>query len=121
MKRILTVAVTILLAGAILAAWLHFRVNTVVISDVSKGASLNLRKKASKGNVHSLELRITGTIDGPAEILLTADRETLHRAQLNGSEGMNWTGDCYSDEVQVQYSPNGVTTGRLQLDYSFRD
>jgi hypothetical protein len=121
MKRTLTFAVPVILAGAVIAAWLHFRVDKLVIPDASKRAVLKLRKKSTQRYIHSLELKISGTIDGSAAILVAADGETLHRAQLEGSEGMYWTGDCYSDEVEVQYSPTGVTTGRLQIDYSFRD
>lgn len=60
-------------------------------------------------------MRVVGRIDGTAQI----SGAPLPARRVSGSFELTHTGDYYSTNLLLQYSPVGVRSGRVRVDYEF--
>jgi hypothetical protein len=90
-------------------------------ADVTKPATIILKKNAEQGAVHSLSVVGSGELDGNAEITLILNGEPYKTETLSGKVDFRWRGDWYSDQAEIRYTPASVTGGSLKLKYEFND
>lgn len=91
------------------------------IKNVTKNETINLKKGPNKGNIHALSISGSGNIDGTAEISLILNEKPYKHETISGSFNFKWSGDWYSNEAKVQYSPHAVSKGTITIRYKFHD
>jgi len=115
MKNSLSFILLILLAGCDVVSRSH------VLADVTKSEVITLMKKPRQGAIHSFSITGTGNIEGSAEISLMLNGKPYKTEILYGRVDFQWSGDWYSDEARIIYTPKSVSGGNLKLKYKFRD
>lgn len=94
---------------------------TYEVSDVTQPETIVLEKESKQGKIHSWSVVGDGKIDGDAEIVLMLNGEPYQTEKLSGAVDFQWSGDWYSDEAAIMYTPTSVTDGSLSLNYKFND
>ena len=91
------------------------------IADVTKPETITLQKVRSQGNIHSITVVGKGHLDGSATIVLILNRKPYKTESLSGDVGFSWGGDWYSESAKIEYQPSSVKSGKLSLQYKFKD
>jgi hypothetical protein len=76
----------------------------------------------SKEPTHSLELEISGDINGEAKFTISHSDTSIHFRGYElkkDSIGYKYDGDWYQNHVIVTYEPENVTSGNLLITYKF--
>jgi hypothetical protein len=96
---------------------------THALVDVTKPAKVSLAKRPGQGNIHALHLRVEGDIDGGATLAFRHPGEPSPRTfTISGKTSRElFSSDWYADTVELEYTPSGVTRGRLSFHYRFSD
>jgi hypothetical protein len=94
---------------------------TYDLSDATQAETIILEKESKQGYIHSWSVAGDGNIDGEAEIVLMLNGNPYHTEKLSGAVDFEWSGDWYSDEAEIIYTPTSITGGSLSLSYKFND
>ena len=95
--------------------------STESIADVRAPHILWLHAPAGKSKIVGLEVHVTGTIQGDADISLMLNGAPYRPEHLSGAVSFDWGGDWYSTEAEVRYTPQLVSEGKLSLRVRFRE
>ena len=88
------------------------------ISNVTESQTLILKNK-NEGNVHSINIRGTGYINGNAQIILILNEKPYKTENISGNVNFKWDGDWYSNNATIIYTATNVTEGNLSIEYNF--
>ncbi len=97
----------------------------VAVPQVSRAETLVLRVPShwdKDRSVTNLWIRVSGEIDGSAEIELLFPSPTTNRTkpqQLSGPFHFIWKGDWYTPRAEIRYTPAGTTKGQVNIDSQF--
>lgn len=92
------------------------------IIDPSKKETIILRKKESQNNIHSIQIKIFGKIDGKSTIsILLNDKKIYKTTEVSDDFEFNWSGDWYNDTIEIVYEPENVKEGIIIIKYEFKD
>jgi hypothetical protein len=91
------------------------------IADVTKPEAITIKKDNSQGNIHRLQVVGKGYIEGTANIVLIENGKPYKSESLSGEVNFVWDGDWYYVSAQIEYDPNLVKSGTLDLEYKFYD
>ncbi len=89
------------------------------LPDVTKPDTVTLMKNPGQGPIHSLTVTGLGEIDGDAVIILMLNGGPYKTEPLSGTVDFKWSGDWYSDQAEIRYTPTSVKGGKLRLRYRF--
>jgi len=92
---------------------------SMAIRDVSKAETLKLGGQLGLGSTHSLTIRVRGVLDGTATIAHPFALQGESPTTISGAVEQEWSGDLYSDSVEIRYSPQDVRGGNLRVTYQF--
>lgn len=104
----------IVISSVLVGCWNDYQVKT--ISDVTKKQTIILGT-AQKGNVYSITIIGKGYIDG--EALITSPEGSLIYQKISGKVNFKVESDYYSPSVGIEYTPESVKSGNLQLQFQF--
>ena len=91
------------------------------ITDLKKSHVLLLHKIPSQKNVYSMGIHCYGKLDGEAELVLMLNGAQYKIERLKGKVNFTWSGDWYSDSMELRYQPGIVSAGQLFIEYTFTD
>jgi hypothetical protein len=91
----------------------------VIIADASKSTVLKIRAEPGKGNVVTIGIRGSGSVEGKSRITLILNDRPEKSADLSGRVSFEWIDDWYSPEAEVRYDSSGARSGRLRIQYRF--
>ncbi len=94
---------------------------TYEIPDVAQSQTIILEKEPAQENIYSWSVIAKGNLVGEAEISVILDGEPYQTEFLSGEVDFQWSGDWYSDQAEILYTPTSVTDGTLSLEYRFYD
>jgi hypothetical protein len=90
---------------------------TTQIPDVTKPATLTLTPAPGQGAlVHSISVCIRGKIDGSADFFGTE----LGTNHVGTDFEIRQSCDYYATNYVIRYVPNGVSAGKVTIEYEFR-
>jgi hypothetical protein len=99
-------------------AW-HVSWQTAHIPDVAQPADLVMTARYGDGwpmsSVNGLSLRVTGEIDGEAEVWTADGSPRLVSGRVDLLVGHDW----FQPTCHLHYRPKGVTKGKLIVRYQF--
>ncbi|MGV3756003.1 MAG: hypothetical protein ACO1QS_11525 [Verrucomicrobiota bacterium] len=106
-----------LVSLAVLAIWLFVRPQRYHITDVTKPQTIVLQAPHGASYIQAISIRLKGTIDGAA--LITAG---FPSRELSGDFNLHFgASDCYTTNFVLEYTPKGVSRGRVTIHYKFLD
>lgn len=91
---------------------------SIQVPDATKPATLTLSigRLQKKDQVHGLDFRIHGQVDGVAFL----SSSTIITQRVSGSFDIKFNGDYFSTNCVIEYSPQGVRSGSVSVSYAFR-
>ena len=90
----------------------------VIIDNVSESQAIKLTNN-KKGNVHSINIRFSGHIQGNAQVQLMLNGNPYKTENIKGKVHLKWGGDWYSDNAIIKYTATNVTNGKILIEYKF--
>lgn len=117
MKKIFSITCLIALLCLLGSCSTSYR--TVQIKDVSKPEQITLSKAPLQGSIYSINIQVTGKLDGTANIGLTMNGKPYLSEKMHNSVNFQWEYDWYSDVAVIQYKPIDVKSGKLTISYRF--
>jgi hypothetical protein len=106
-----------LLGLVVLALWLLVRPQRYRITDVTKPQSIVLQAPPGASRIQAITIRVKGTIDGTA--LITAGYPSR---EVSGDFNLHFgASDCYTTNYVLEYTPKGVSRGKVTIYYKFLD
>ena len=94
---------------------------TYTINDPTQDEIITLTKMPEQDGIYSWTVKFTGEIEGEATISVMLNEEPYLTEELSGEVDFQWSGDWYSDQAEILYTPTSVTDGTLSLEYRFYD
>lgn len=91
------------------------------ITDIQKPQAITLYKKVNQRGVYAMGIQGSGNLIGNAQLILMLNDQPYKTEQLNGKISFTWSGDWYSDSMEVRYQPGKVESGNLDIEYAFYD
>ncbi len=89
------------------------------IKRIKQQQEIILKNNGNK-NVHALNIKINGHIDGDASIYLMLNKKPYKIKHISGDVDYIWSGDWYDNKAIIIYKPKNVTNGNLHIYYGFR-
>ncbi len=89
------------------------------IKDLQKPRVINLHKKPNQGTICSMGIRVSGMVNGEAQITLMLNETPYKTTKMNGTVNFTWGGDWYSNSMELHYQPLKVDSGSLTIEYHF--
>jgi hypothetical protein len=90
-----------------------------IVTDVTKEQLITLSKSKSNKTINRMKVHVTGYIDGEAQIYIILNDKPYKTEEISGDVNFKWTGDWYSDIMEIKYKPSSVNGGKLNLQYLF--
>jgi hypothetical protein len=91
------------------------------IADAKKPQVLILQKKPGQKNIVSMGIHCYGKLEGEAQLVLMLNGAPCKTEHMNGRVSFKWGGDWYSDSMEARYQPNNITSGQINIEYTFSD
>ena len=89
------------------------------VADVQTPQVIMLKKEPSAGNVHGIDIRVRGNLDGEAHVSLMLNGNPYKTERVTDKTSFSWSGDWYSDTAEIRYEPINVKSGTLIVEYQF--
>lgn len=116
--------VTFIVVIGFIALFQRFGVNSSVTVELVPDSSsqvIRLEKRPGQGDVYSLWVRVSGGIDGRADLSLMVDGQAYRTETLSGAVDFEWSQDWYSESAEIHCNLLDGSGGRLGVEYRFRD
>ena len=91
----------------------------IKVSDVRHDEVIKIEKIKGGPSTASIFIKGTGEIEGQATISLMMHGKPYRQEILSGKVDFIWSAEWYSDSAKIVYSANGVSSGKLLLNYQF--
>jgi hypothetical protein len=92
---------------------------SVKLDDLTRSSEIVLKAPNGETAIVGLEVIGSGQVDGNARVELMLDGRVQEAALLQGPVEFRWSGDWYSPEALVRYTPGSATSGSVKLSYRF--
>jgi len=123
MKKILSILVLLFIGLYYIDTQTHWITNrTYKIDDVSKKETILLYKMKVQEHVYGFFVQIRGHIDGSAKFKFynSSGKGFFYKYKtVSGDVDIRWSGDWYTETIEMEYLPIDVKGGELSLEYSF--
>ena len=95
--------------------------NSIVLQDIDQKQIVKLTQIHREKSVYALSIRITGHLEGKAEIQLADREKTIGEPKtLSGDVHLQLKNDWYGNTCLIHYSPEAVKSGSLKIQYEFK-
>jgi hypothetical protein len=118
-RWLLLVLAAMLMVSAVCGGMFYsvFHWRSVEVPDVTQEADLPISARPfdGLGFISILSIRVTGEIDGEAEVWTDYAPHQQIRGQVDWQVGHDW----FDPTSHIHYRPRGVTSGKLRVYYLF--
>lgn len=111
-------ALALAASSLVLGACARFDQSTT-FADVMRPQVLVIRAAPGAGQIHALNVRCHGNVEGDASITLMLDGRPYRTEKFQGRFSFGWSGDWYAREARLHYLPDRVRGGAITIDYRF--
>ena len=92
----------------------------IIVPVFSKSQKIVL-KSDNKENITSINIHISGHLDGEAKLVLMLNKKPYKTKIISGNIDFIWDGDWYSNSASIIYKPIDTAKGEIEITYEFNE